>query len=219
MDWSNVTLDELVTSLKEVDWKTPPRPLSEFFSRFSLPKTQQKLQQRFKCNVYYYRSNYAVIVLVSCIVALVRRPTALLGILGLGSGLLCLNDTFATMLSDRLLRSLRKMHPPLAQRIRATSGGHNGYGAPPGKRSVKICGVQRIAVVAVLWTVGLLLFYYRAAYLSLLLAVLVGNTIVMAHVVLKTPNLKTRLTSAREEFRAVWRGYQQPSYDAHDYNL
>lgn len=47
--------------------------------------------------------------------------------------------------------------------------------APPGKRSVKICGVQRIAVVAVLWTVGLLLFYYRAAYLSLLLAVLVGE--------------------------------------------
>ena len=130
MDWSNVTLDELVTSLKEVcaapalleqysvlgpavascehvtlvhiasqvDWKTPPRPLSEFFTRFSFPKTQQKLQQRFKCNVYYYRSNYAVIVLVSCIVALVRRPTALLGILGLGFGLLCLNDTFATML-------------------------------------------------------------------------------------------------------------------------
>lgn len=127
MDWSNVTLDELVTSLKEVcappaaqelhllsllfqlacqtghtvaqvDWKTPPRPLSEFFSRFSFPKTQQKLQQRLKCNVYYYRSNYAVIVLVSCIVALLRRPLGLLGILGLGFGLLCLNDTFATML-------------------------------------------------------------------------------------------------------------------------
>ena len=125
MDWSNVTLEELVTSLKEVcappasqtqcyftaepacqtgqngaqvDWKTPPRPFSEFLSRFSFPKTQQKLQQRFKCNVYYFRSNYAVIVLVSCIVALVRRPLGLMGIFGLGFGLLCLNDTFASML-------------------------------------------------------------------------------------------------------------------------
>ena len=82
----------------QVDWKTPPRPLSEFLSRFSFPKTQQKLQQRFKCNVYHYRSNYAVIVLVSYVIALIRRPTALLGILGLGFGVLCLNDTFATML-------------------------------------------------------------------------------------------------------------------------
>ncbi len=30
--------------------------------------------------------------------------------------------------SDRMLRFIRKLHPPLAQRIRATSGGHNGYG-------------------------------------------------------------------------------------------
>ena len=31
-----------------------------------------------------------------------------------------------------------------------------------------------------------------------------GNTTVTAHALLKTPNLKTRLSSAREEFRAVW---------------
>ena len=132
MDWSNVTYDELLTSLREVssccaclahasiyraiaqdrntaqasqnsllpqvDWSQPPRPFSECFSRFSFPKTQQKLQQRFKCNVYYYRSNYALILLVSFVIAFIRRPTALLSVLSIGSGVLCLNDTFATTL-------------------------------------------------------------------------------------------------------------------------
>ena len=51
--------------------------------------------------------------------------------------------------------------------------------APPGKRSVKICGVQRIAVVAVLWTVSLLLLYYRAAYLTFLLAILIGRLMLL----------------------------------------
>ena len=37
-----------------------------------------------------------------------------------------------------------------------------------------------------------------------MLYLLAGNTLVLVHAVLKTPNLKTRLTSAREEFRAVW---------------
>ena len=134
MDWSNVTYDELLTSLREVhthllgyvcspshivrentcvakgqtdliimqlvqvDWSQPPRPASDFFSRFSFPSTTQKLQQRLKCNVYYYRSNYALVVLVSFIIAFIRRPTALLSILAFGFGALCLNDTFATML-------------------------------------------------------------------------------------------------------------------------
>ena len=49
------------------------------------------------------------------------------------------------------------------------------FRAPPGKRSVKICGVQRIAVVAVLWTISLLLLYYRVAYLTFLIAIIVGR--------------------------------------------
>ena len=31
--------------------------------------------------------------------------------------------------------------------------------------------------------------------------------VILAHASMRTPNLKTRLASAREEFRAVWRGY------------
>ena len=165
--------------------------------------------------------------------------------------------------------------------------------APAGKRSVKICGVQRVAVVTVFVSIGFLLLYYSAAHLTILWAALTGesvdalavsllmplhwhclallqnclviiihhwhfqlcfgsyagaahqgrarvlhilssssavpsmpnictssaqqrarlgvklslyagNMLVVVHAVLKTPNLKTRLASAREEFRAVW---------------
>lgn len=43
-----------------------------------------------------------------------------------------------------------------------------------------------------------------------------GVGLVMAHAALRAPNLKARLATqarAREEFRAVWRGYAQQ----HDY--
>lgn len=41
--------------------------------------------------------------------------------------LFCTEAEFAVC-SDKLLRYIRKIHPPLAHRIRATAGGHSGYG-------------------------------------------------------------------------------------------
>jgi hypothetical protein len=52
MDWSNVTAEELVDALKEVEWATPPRPLLEFFQKFTTPKTRAKWSARLKCNFY-----------------------------------------------------------------------------------------------------------------------------------------------------------------------
>ena len=43
-----------------------------------------------------------------------------------------------------------------------------------GKRTVKICGVQRIAVVAVVLSFGLLLLWYSAAHITVLWALLTG---------------------------------------------
>lgn len=43
-----------------------------------------------------------------------------------------------------------------------------------GKRTVKICGVQRIAVVAVVLSFGLLLLWYSAAHFTVLWALLTG---------------------------------------------
>lgn len=52
MDWGNVTLDELVDALQEVDWSSPPRPLPEFFAKFTVPKSRSKWDGRVKCNLY-----------------------------------------------------------------------------------------------------------------------------------------------------------------------
>ncbi len=44
-----------------------------------------------------------------------------------------------------------------------------------------------------------------------------GGGSLAAHAVFRAPNLKARMASARQEFRAVWRGYQSDL--AHDYTL
>ncbi len=44
-----------------------------------------------------------------------------------------------------------------------------------------------------------------------------GDGAVLLHAVFRAPNLKARMASARQEFRAVWRGYQ--SDISHDYTL
>lgn len=46
-----------------------------------------------------------------------------------------------------------------------------------GKRSVKICGIQRTAVVAVVLSFGLLLLWYSKAHLTVLWAMLTGKQI------------------------------------------
>lgn len=200
-----------------MDWNQPPRPLGEFFSQFSNPQTQQKLQARLKCNVYYYRANYAIILLAVLAITFMRNVTALVALATCTFGLLCLNDTFATSLSDKALRLVRKVHPPVAQRIRSLSGGHSGLGAP-GKvgRDVRIAGVKRSFVVFAVLGLGLLLLYRTRALLLLAWAGLIGDGAVLLHASVRSPNLKARLASAREEFRAVWRGY---TAQAHDYTL
>nr|CAB3461285.1 unnamed protein product [Digitaria exilis] len=54
MDWSAVTAEDLVDALREVDWSTPPRPVPEFFSRFTVPRSYSKWTSRLKCNLYYF---------------------------------------------------------------------------------------------------------------------------------------------------------------------
>ncbi|KAM0948328.1 putative prenylated rab acceptor P [Dioscorea sansibarensis] len=52
MDWGNVTAEDLIDALREVDWSSPPRPVSEFFSRFTVPRSCYKCNSRLKCNLY-----------------------------------------------------------------------------------------------------------------------------------------------------------------------
>eukprot|EP00878_Enallax_costatus_P043280 GHUV01051164.1.p1 GENE.GHUV01051164.1~~GHUV01051164.1.p1 ORF type:complete len:125 (-),score=31.09 GHUV01051164.1:431-805(-) len=123
MDWSNVTAEELVDALREVytlltavnavstagqsvmhrllllqvDWKAP-RPIWEFVSKFSVPKNHNKWTSRLKCNVYYYRTNYLIILALALVVAFLRRPLSLVAATCSLLALLSFNDPFAVSL-------------------------------------------------------------------------------------------------------------------------
>lgn len=66
-------------------------------SGFTPAQNTVKLQARIKCNVYNFRANYLLIVLVLetlCLLFL-RSPSSILALLLGTFGILCLNDTFA----------------------------------------------------------------------------------------------------------------------------
>ncbi|CAK9862117.1 hypothetical protein BDL97_12G081500 [Sphagnum fallax] len=205
MDWSNVTAEELVDALKEVEWATPPRPLPEFFQKFTTPKTQSKWNARLKCNVYYYRTNYLIILTLMLVIALVRRPLSLVAVIFAALSIGCLNDSFAMSVSEKLTKAIRKISPPLAAKMRPpVSSGTRGR---PLKGAVYICGKDRRFFVVGLMSVSVLLWFLSSAIYLIFGSLLLGILLILLHASLRTPNLKARLNSFREEFRAVWRGY------------
>ncbi|CAK0741618.1 hypothetical protein CVIRNUC_001338 [Coccomyxa viridis] len=217
MDWENTTTEDLLGSLQEVDWTLPPRSIREFFTNFTGLPAQNKLLPRVKCNLYYFRTSYLLLVVLVFTAALLRNVGALFAISVCVMGGLCLNDPFAFSLSDRILRLLRKIHAPTALRLRARSGGHSGLGAPGRVREVRIAGVKRTVVVFTLLSIGIFLLWRTHALLHLAVATIIGDGAVLLHAVFRAPNLKARTASARHEFRAAWRGYQTDL--SHDYTL
>lgn len=81
----------------QVDWLAP-RPVSEFFSKFSIPKNHSKWTSRLKCNAYYYRTSYLALLAASLALALLRRPLGLLGAALALLALLVFNDPFTVSL-------------------------------------------------------------------------------------------------------------------------
>ncbi len=116
---------ELLSALKQSEWNEP-RPLTEFFTRFNIPKNQQKLENRLKCNVYYYRANYLVLVLGVLALVFLRHPLGLLSITVGALGGACMHDSFAAAFNERGLRLMRLINPQLASKLR--SAGHAGLG-------------------------------------------------------------------------------------------
>ncbi|GAX76020.1 hypothetical protein CEUSTIGMA_g3463.t1 [Chlamydomonas eustigma] len=213
MDWNNVTLGDLLDGLKEVEWK-PPRPLNEFLlapNAFMLPKSGAKWNSRIKNNLYYYRSNYVLMFMLSFTVCFLRNPVALVSIIIVMGGLFCLNDPVATGTNDLLLRIMKRFHSRTAMRLRALSNTLSD-----GNLGVKRRGNQRLYILwlprgtAVLLIVmfGFLLMWRSAAVVTLAWVMLLGLGLPLLHATFRSPNLKSRLATAKDEFRAVWRGYQ-----------
>ncbi|KAJ9160189.1 hypothetical protein P3X46_025613 [Hevea brasiliensis] len=208
MDWGTVTAEDLIGALREVDWSMPPRSVNEFFSKFTIPRSYLKWNSRLKCNLYYYRTNYFILIVFVLGVACLTRPMAILAAVLTALSIAFLNDSFAATFSEKVTRTVRKFSPHLAAKMRPP---HMPVirGRPSSKKSVYICGKPRgvfvflfSAVSFILWfTSGTLMFVLWAFGISLLVTVL--------HASVRTPNLKARLNTFREEFRAVWRNYSE----------
>lgn len=203
-----MTAEDLVDALREVDWSSPPRPLSEFFSRFTVPKSLGKWDSRLKCNLYYYRTNYFIMIVFILGLGFLTRPLAILSAFLTAVTVAFLNDSFAGSFSEKATRTIRsfspqlaaKMRPPLAPVIR---------GRPSAKRAIYICGQPRWVFVLISSLVSFALWYISCGLFTVSLALLIGLLATILHATLRTPNLKARLNTFREEFRAVWRNYSE----------
>ncbi|KAF6176004.1 hypothetical protein GIB67_032627 [Kingdonia uniflora] len=208
MDWGNVTTEDLMDALREVDWSSPPRPLTEFFSRFTIPRSYSKWNSRLKCNLYYYRTNYFLMIIFILGLGFIRRPLAIIAAILTGLSIAFLNDSFAVTFNEKVTRTVRqfsphlaaKMRPPITPVIR---------GRPSSKRAIHICGRPRWTFVLVFSAGSCILWFTSCNLLTVLWAFVIGLLATVLHASFRTPNLKARLNTFREEFRAVWRNYSE----------
>lgn len=208
MDWGSVTAEDLIDALREVDWSSPPRPVSEFFSRFTVPRSFAKWESRLKCNLYYYRTNYFILIVAILALGFLRRPLAIVAAALTAISIAFLNDSFAGSFSEKVTRTVRQFSPHLAAKMRPP---HTPVirGRPLAKRAIYICGQPRWVFVLAFSTVSFILWFASCGLLTVLWAFAIGLLATLFHASFRTPNLKARLNTFREEFRAVWRNYSE----------
>lgn len=137
-----------------------------------------------------------------------RKPVSILAAFSTGLSIAFLNDSFAVTFNEKVTRTVRqfsphlaaKMRPPLRPVIR---------GRPSSKRSIHICGRPRWVFVVLFSVVSCFLWMTSCSLLTVLWALIVGLLATLLHASFRTPNLKARLNTFREEFRAVWRNYSE----------
>ncbi|XP_055809206.1 PRA1 family protein A1-like [Solanum dulcamara] len=208
MDWGTVTTEDLIEALREVEWSSPPRPLSEFFSRFTFPRSYSKWNSRLKCNLYYYRTNYFIMIVAILALGFLRRPLAIVAALLTAISIAFLNDSFAGTFSEKVTRTVRQVSPHLAAKMRPALTPVI-RGRPSTKRAIFICGRPRWVFVCIFSIVSFFLWFVSCGPLTVLWAFGIGILATLAHASFRSPNLKARLNTFREEFRAVWRNYSE----------
>ncbi|KAK1265440.1 PRA1 family protein A1 [Acorus gramineus] len=208
MDWGNVTTEDLIDALREVDWSSPPRPVSEFFSRFTVPRSHSKWSSRCKCNLYYYRTNYFIMMIFILGLGFLRKPIAIVAALLTGVSIAFLNDSFAVTFNEKVTRIVRRFSPHLAAKMRPPVTPVL-RGRPSTKRGIHICGRPRWVFVLIFAAASCIIWFTSCSLLTVLWALVIGLLAILLHASFRTPNLKARLNTFREEFRAVWRNYSE----------
>ncbi|KAH9560215.1 hypothetical protein CY35_06G095100 [Sphagnum magellanicum] len=126
------------------------------------------------CLWFFYRTNYFIILTLMLVIALVRRPLALISVIFAALSIGCLNDSFAVSVSETLRRAVRRISPPAAAKlqppVRTAARGQQAKG------TVYICGQDRRFFVVGLISVSALLWFLASAinmiFLSLALGIL-----------------------------------------------
>ncbi|CAI9098309.1 OLC1v1034931C2 [Oldenlandia corymbosa var. corymbosa] len=155
-----------------------------------------------------YRTNYFIMIVIILGIGFLTRPLAIVAALLTALSIAFLNDSFAASFSEKVTRTVRqfsphlaaKMRPPLTPVLR---------GKPSAKRAIHICGRPRWVFVLVFSTVSFILWFASCGLLMVLWAFAFGLFATLLHASFRTPNLKARLNTFREEFRAVWRNYSE----------
>ncbi|CAH8323282.1 unnamed protein product [Eruca vesicaria subsp. sativa] len=208
MDWDSVAASDVIEALREVEWSTRPRSFPEFFSRFAFPLSLTKWMSRLKCNLYYYRTNYFLLLIFVLGLALITRPLAILGAALTALSLAFLNDSFAATFNEKMIRIIRLFSPHLAAKMRPP---HMPVirGRSATRKKVYVCGQPRLVFVLLGLTASFVLWFTSCGLLWVLYAFATALLMIILHASLRTPNLKARLNTFREEFRAVWRNYSE----------
>ncbi|KAM5560234.1 hypothetical protein ABKV19_021416 [Rosa sericea] len=155
-----------------------------------------------------YRTNYFLLIVTILGLAFLTRPLAIVAAFLTALSIAFLNDSFAGTFSEKVTRSVRqfsphlaaKMRPPLTPVIR---------GRPSAKRAIFICGRPRWVFVLIFSSVSFILWFVACGLLIVSWALSFGLLATLLHASFRTPNLKARLTTFREEFRQVWRNYSE----------
>lgn len=226
MDWNNVSWWQVCSALREADWRQRPQPVFEFLqpNRFSLPKTRTKWSARAKNNVFYYRANYALILSVLLIAVSIRQPQAAAAVALATFAAATLHDPFIRALSTVASTAVTFM----MKRSRLAWRLPRGFTAPaaapttslrqplPGSggesRPGRVRRFMRRMISAAITVLALYIMFRARAVVRLTTGLAAGAAIVSVHATLRSPNLKARIGSERDEFRALWRGYQEIDY-------
>lgn len=102
------------------------RPWGEFFKKFSTPKDSNRAVSRLKCNLYYYRVNYAQVFAAVTGGCIIRNPAGALSLALMATGAALYIDSIASTVSGKVMLLIAKFDSKLASQIQSSPGGHDG---------------------------------------------------------------------------------------------
>ncbi|KAF6142302.1 hypothetical protein GIB67_040009 [Kingdonia uniflora] len=167
-----------------------------------------KLQSLQRNKLQSYRTNYFLMIIFILGLGFLRRPLAIIASILTRLSIAFLNDSFAVTFNEKVTRTIRQFSPHLAAKMRPPITPVI-CGRLSSKRAIHICGRSRWMFVLVFSAGSCILWFTSCNLLTVPWAFVIGLLATILHASFRTPNLKARLNTFREEFRAVWRNYSE----------